>query len=77
VFKNGFWVEPKFDGERLQIHKDGDDIRCYSRYFFSSLLLSSLELSDTNVYEPYLRALSRYIPPLPYSGWPTFLKVTC
>ena len=25
-------------------------------FFFSSLLLSSLELSDTKVYEPYIRA---------------------
>ena len=25
--------------------------------FFSSLLLSSLELSDTTIYEPYMRAL--------------------
>ena len=28
-----------------------------ARMFFFSLLLSSLELSDTKVYEPYIRAL--------------------
>ena len=31
VFENGFWVEPKFDGWRIQLHKSGQDMRLYSR----------------------------------------------
>ena len=31
VFKNGFWVEPKFDGWRIQLHKSGENIKLYSR----------------------------------------------
>ena len=31
VFPCGFWCENKFDGWRLQLHKNGNDIRLYSR----------------------------------------------
>ncbi len=27
----GFFSEIKYDGERIQIHKDGDEYKCYSR----------------------------------------------
>eukprot|EP01080_Neovahlkampfia_damariscottae_P011827 gene11827-5158_t len=28
---NGFFIETKYDGERIQIHKNGDEFHCYSR----------------------------------------------
>jgi len=29
--KNGMYVEIKYDGERVQIHKNGDELAFYSR----------------------------------------------
>jgi len=28
---NGMYAEIKYDGERIQIHKKGDEFACYSR----------------------------------------------
>jgi ATP-dependent DNA ligase len=28
---NPFVIEPKFDGERIQVHKNGKEVRIYSR----------------------------------------------
>ena len=28
-----FWIEEKLDGERIQLHKKGEDFKFFSRYF--------------------------------------------
>jgi DNA ligase-4 len=30
-----FWIEEKLDGERIQLHKRGDEFRFFSRHVFS------------------------------------------
>mmetsp|Transcript_9549 Transcript_9549/g.28849 ORF Transcript_9549/g.28849 Transcript_9549/m.28849 type:complete len:496 (-) Transcript_9549:2577-4064(-) len=42
---DGFYLEPKYDGERLQLHKMGGDVRCFSR--------NALETTD--LYGSWLR----------------------
>jgi len=46
LMPDGFYLEPKFDGERLQLHKKGDEIQCFSRN----------ALDTTNLYGPHLKS---------------------
>ncbi|GJD10680.1 DNA ligase 4 [Galdieria sulphuraria] len=45
LMSDGFFLEPKFDGERLQLHKKGEDIQCFSRN----------ALDTTHLYGPHLK----------------------
>eukprot|EP00961_Rhodomonas_salina_P269725 3644142-Rhodomonas_salina.1 len=36
-FKSGFWMEPKYDGERIQIHKKVTHPHTYAHAFLMSV----------------------------------------
>eukprot|EP00871_Galdieria_phlegrea_P001153 jgi/Galph1/2038/GphlegSOOS_G719.1 len=46
LMPEGFIMEPKFDGERLQVHKKGDIIQCFSRN----------AMDTTDLYGPHLQS---------------------
>lgn len=45
---SSFIIEQKFDGERVQIHKNGKEVRLYSRLLLQSINASCFLLQDSS-----------------------------